>query len=233
MVVDAQTCRLAPSCEHEPVRVAQTRSAPRSPLAPMVRKAAFAVAVAASLLLLVDSTVARYQRTRLEEQEARAGAIENAAVSQLRAGVKFIAAREPGRYELGLELVNAAAARPLHVTAPAVRAYVQVGRQWTELPMSMVGERTSSVVGPSGPEVFRYRFDARPPDYARLFSRYMHVRFLSTMLVRPDGARADELFERTDSYYVYLKPADADDREILREARFDGAPPLWIAMPSH
>jgi hypothetical protein len=51
--------------------------------------------------------------------------------------------------------------------------------------------------------------------------------------VSTEGAAAGDLFERSDSYYVYLKPADADDRDILREARFEGAPPLWIAMPSH
>jgi hypothetical protein len=132
-----------------------------------------------------------------------------------------------------LELVNATAAAPLKVTAPVVRAYVQVGRQWTELPMSPVVERGSSVVPIAGPEVFRYRFEARTADYARLFSRYMHVRFVSTMLVSTEAAAAGDLFERSDSYYVYLKPADADDRDILREARFEGAPPLWIAMPSH
>ena len=53
------------------------------------------------------------------------------------------------------------------------------------------------------------------------------------MLISPNSAPSDELFERTDSYYVYLKPWDADDRDIKREVKFDGAPPLWIAMPPH
>ena len=214
------------------VRV-EPRPALGAPLQAIARKAAFAIAVAASFVLLADSMAARYQRHRLEQEAARAGALETAALSQLRANVRFIAPMSSGGYELGLELANAAAAAPLKVTAPAVRAYVQVGRQWTELPMSPVVERGSSVVTIAGPEVFRYRFEARTPDYARLFSRYMHVRFLSTMLVGAEGAAPAELFERSDSYYVYLKPADADDRDILREARFEGVPPLWIAMPSH
>jgi len=172
-----------------PVRVAP-RPALGAPLQAMVRKAAFAVAVATSFVLLADSMAARYQRHRLEQEAARAGALETAALSQLRANVKFIASTSSGAYELGLELVNATAALPLRVTAPAVRAYVQVGRQWTELPMSPVVERGSSVVAVAAPELFRYRFEARTPDYARLFSRYMHVRFVSTMLVSADGTGA-------------------------------------------
>jgi len=39
--------------------------------------------------------------------------------------------------------------------------------------------------------------------------------------------------QRTDSYYVYLKPAHVADSEILETAKFDGAPPLWIPMPPH
>ena len=59
------------------------------------------------------------------------------------------------------------------------------------------------------------------------------VGIVNTMLISPHATPSDELFERTDSYYIYLKPYDVEDREILREARFDGAPPVWIPMPPH
>jgi hypothetical protein len=36
-------------------------------------------------------------------------------------------------------------------------------------------------------------------------------------------------FERTDSYYVFLKPWNVEDREILKTTKFDGAPPLDVA----
>ena len=44
---------------------------------------------------------------------------------------------------------------------------------------------------------------------------------------------SDELFERTDSYYIYLKPWNVTDSDILKDTKFDGAPPLWIPMPPH
>ena len=75
--------------------------------------------------------------------------------------------------------------------------------------------------------------DLTLPEYAQLLSRYMHVRFVNAMLVSPDSTPSDALFERTDSYYVYLKPWDADDCTILAEVKFDGVPPLWIPMPPH
>jgi hypothetical protein len=164
---------------------------------------------------------------------ARRSEVEAIALSQLRAGIKSITALEPGRYELTYELANASAGRAIHVLAPSLRAYVQVGRQWVEVPLQAADDRAGSVARVTGRETFSYRFEAHREDYARLFSRYMHVRIASTILVSPSATPRDDLFERNDSYYVYLKPADADDRDILREARFDGRPPLWIAMPPH
>ncbi len=117
--------------------------------------------------------------------------------------------------------------------SPSLRAYVQIGRQWIEMPSKPIEESAASVLKITGRQSYRYVFEAKPTDYAQLLPRYMHVRFVNAMLVSPNSAPSDELFERTDSYYVYLKPWDADDRDIKREVKFDGAPPLWIPMPPH
>jgi hypothetical protein len=61
----------------------------------------------------------------------------------------------------------------------------------------------------------------------------MHVRFSNVMLVSRSAEPEGDLIERTDDYYVYLKPHDADDVAILRKTRFPGKPPLWIPMPPH
>jgi hypothetical protein len=101
------------------------------------------------------------------------------------------------------------------------------------VPSRPVEESAASVLKITGRQSYRYAFEAKPVEYAQLLSRYMHVRFVNTMLVSPHSTPSDELFERTDSTYVYLKPWNVDDRDILREVRFDGAPPLWIPMPPH
>jgi len=67
-----------------------------------------------------------------------------------------------------------------------------------------------------------------------LLPYYMHVRFSNTMIVSPQSQpKKDELVERTDNYYTYLKPHEADDAAILRQLKFPGKPPLWIPMPPH
>src|SRR4030095_13635729 len=111
--------------------------------------------------------------------------------------------------------------KPIYVMSPVLRAYVQIGRQWVEVPSRPIEESAASVLKVTGRQSYRYVFEARPADYARLLSRYMHVRFVNSMLVSPHSMPGDELFERSDSYYVYLKPWDVDDRDILSELKFD------------
>ena len=200
---------------------------------PIARRLAFGGAIAFALVLLGDSLVGRYQRMVVQGRADKLAALETLALSALRADVKAIASRGNGDYELTLELWNVKGEQPIYVMSPALRAYVQVGRQWIEVPARPIEESAAEVLKITGRQSYRYVFQAKPADYARLLSRYMHVRFVNAMLVSPNSTPSDALFERTDSYYVYLKPWDADDRAILAEVKFDGAPPLWIPMPPH
>ena len=189
--------------------------------------------VAFALVLLGDSLVGRYQRMLVQERADKLAALETLALSSLRADVKTIASRGNGTYELTLELWNVKGDKPIYVMSPAVRAYVQIGRQWVEVPSKPIEESAAQVLKVTGRQSYRYVFEAKPPEYTQLLAHYMHVRFVNAMLVSPNSTPSDELFERTDSYYVYLKPWNADDRAILAEVKFDGAPPLWIPMPPH
>jgi len=200
---------------------------------PIARRLAFGGAVAFALVLLGDSLVGRYQRMVVQERADRLAALETLALSALRADVKAIVSRGNGDYELTLELWNVKGEQPIYVMSPALRAYVQVGRQWIEVPARPIEESAAQVLKITGRQSYRYAFQAKPKQYAQLLSHYMHVRFVNAMLVSPNSTPSDALFERTDSYYVYLKPWDADDRAILAEVKFDGAPPLWIPMPPH
>jgi putative ABC transport system ATP-binding protein/macrolide transport system ATP-binding/permease protein/lipoprotein-releasing system ATP-binding protein len=53
------------------------------------------------------------------------------------------------------------------------------------------------------------------------------------MLVSPSSTPSDDVFERRDNYYVYLKPFDVADEVVLKRMRFSGKPPVWIPMPPH
>ena len=53
------------------------------------------------------------------------------------------------------------------------------------------------------------------------------------MLVSPQRVPKEDVFERRDNYYVYLKPDDIADVTILKRTTFTGKLPVWIPMPPH
>ena len=53
------------------------------------------------------------------------------------------------------------------------------------------------------------------------------------MIVWGTSQPKSDLIERSDSYYVYLKPHDASDADIAKKMKFEGAAPVWIPMPPH
>jgi putative ABC transport system ATP-binding protein/macrolide transport system ATP-binding/permease protein/lipoprotein-releasing system ATP-binding protein len=123
--------------------------------------------------------------------------------------------------------------QPIYVMPPDMRAYVQVGTVWQEVPMRPADESAGGVLKIDGRQTYRYLLDARVRDFAQLLPNYMHVRFSSTMLVSPSSMPKDDVFERKDNYYLYLKPFDVDDEVVLKRMRFSGKPPVWIPMPAH
>ncbi|MCE9566924.1 MAG: hypothetical protein K8U57_33390 [Planctomycetes bacterium] len=56
---------------------------------------------------------------------------------------------------------------------------------------------------------------------------------MATLLLARSREPSEDIFERADDYYVYLKPHGADDAEIARRNKWGTKPPLWIPMPSH
>ena len=138
-----------------------------------------------------------------------------------------------GRYELTTYLQNVGGGQPIYVMSPDLRAYVQVGSVWQEVPLTLTDASASGVLKIEDRQTYRYVFDARVANFTQLLPNYMHVRFSGTMLISPSGAPKDDVFERKDNYYVYLKPFDVADEVVLKRMRFSGRPPVWIPMPPH
>lgn len=184
-------------------------------------------------ILLADFGVDKYQKMRVREREARIAALQYLALNSLRGDVQSVADLGDGRYELTTYLQNVGGGPPIYVMSPDLRAYVQVKTVWQEVPMKPIDDSAGGVVKIEGRQTYRYLFDARVRDYAQLLPNYMHVRFSGTMLVSPSSTPSDDVFERKDNYYVYLKPFDIADEVVLKRMRFSGKPPVWIPMPPH
>ncbi len=156
------------------------------------------------------------------------------AFTRLQSEIASIADLGGGRYELALSLSNPSGKeQPLYVMAPDMRAYIQIGKVWQELPLRPAEDSVSGVVKIDGTHTYRYAFEARLGGFTQLLPNYMHIRFSDTMLVSPSSMPQTDLFERKDNYYVYLKPFDVSDEVILKRIKFAGKPPTWIPMPPH
>jgi ABC-type lipoprotein export system ATPase subunit len=205
------------------------------PATGFVRTLAGGVAWAAVVVLAAlaaDHVIARKQRSAIEGAEAARREVREAALFAMRADIDDIT-YGPGRdYRLTLFVQNLDPERELSVMAPEVRAYVQVGAEWREVPLRPADDqegRTVKLTG--GRHTFAYRFTADIAGFEELLPGYMHVRFKSAALVGrgPDAAP----WERADDFYIYLKPHGADDAAILRKTPYPGRPPVWIPMPAH
>jgi putative ABC transport system ATP-binding protein/macrolide transport system ATP-binding/permease protein/lipoprotein-releasing system ATP-binding protein len=184
-------------------------------------------------ILLVDFGLAKFQEARVRARGARIAKLAEIALSSLQGEVQSVSDLGAGRYELAVDLSNATGDEPIYVMSPDMRGYVQVGKVWQELQLKPTDDDSSGVLKIEGKHVYRYVFEARLRGFTQLLPNYMHVRFSDTMLVSPSSPPKDDVFERKDNYYVYLKPFDVADDVILRRMKFPGRPPVWIPMPPH
>jgi ABC-type lipoprotein export system ATPase subunit len=196
---------------------------------------AFAAWTAVSVLMVLglNQGTAMVQRHRIDQKQQARRALEETAMSRLRADVEDVTAGPANSFQLTLYLWNVAGDPPIYVMAPSVRAYVQVGPMWQEVPLHSADGHDGQVLKVAGKQAYRYLFEPDVKTFEQLLPGYMHVRFSNTMLVSQRSDPGDDLVERADNYYVYLKPRDADDAAILRKMKFPGKPPLWIPMPPH
>jgi hypothetical protein len=173
------------------------------------------------------------KRAQLRTTSRQMAVLQATALNSLRAEIRSIADLGDGQYELTLALSNNYEGHPIFVMSPEMRGYVQVGKIWQEVPLKPDGKSASGVLKIETERIYRYLFEARVRDFTQLFPNYMHVRFSDTMLVGLNGTPKDDVFERRDNYYVYLKPFDVADGTVLKRMKFAGKPPVWIPMPPH
>lgn len=185
-----------------------------------------------SVIYVANLAVASYQQSVINAQLDRKQALEDLAMEDLKAGVKDICMTDGG-YELDLFLRNSKSDKPMFVMTPVVRVFVQQGNSWLETALDSVDKPTAAVAQISSERVFRYRLKPNVPGYAQLIPYYMHVRITNDLLVSPSSLPKDDLIERNDSYYVYLKPHNISDEVIAKKLKFAGTPPVYMPMPPH
>ena len=191
------------------------------------------VAVIFAGILLVNFAVAQYQELQVRERGARLAKLAELALTSLQGEVQSVSDLGDGRYQLAVSLSNVRGDQPIYVMSPDMRAFVQVGKIWQEVPLTPTDDGDGGVLKIEGNHIYRYAFEVRVRNFTQLLPNYMHVRFADTMLVSASSTPKDDVFERKDNYYVYLKPFDVADDTVLKRTKFAGKPPVWIPMPPH
>src|SRR5262249_19066341 len=152
------------------------------------------------------------------------------ALQQLRADLEDVTYRPEGDYEICVYLQNFDAQKPFYVLGPSVRVFVQSNRSWQEMPARPVGFSQSTVHEVTNKEVFRVAFRANLDRYDELLKGYMHMRITNVMVVSENAEPTEGLFQRTDDYYVYLKPQQLSEDEVRKRNGWrEGAlVPRWM-----
>ncbi|MBX9721961.1 MAG: ABC transporter ATP-binding protein [Candidatus Obscuribacterales bacterium] len=186
-----------------------------------------------AIICFVNFAVAEFERHLLNEQTDARQALEDMAMTGLRAEVKDVTLGAGRSYDVSIYLRNTLGTKPIYVLTPTLRGFVQVGSTWQEVPLKPANTSSQRVLKITGEQVYHYNFEPDVSDFTQLLPYYMHIRLTNEMLVSGSSQPKSDLIERSDSYYIYLKPHDVSDDAILKKMKFQGKPPVWIPMPPH
>jgi hypothetical protein len=111
--------------------------------------------------------------------------------------------------------------------------FEQSGLTWREVPSHAPNGAAPGVVKVTDRQAYETVFEPNLKDWTQLIPGYMHIRFESSSLISQRSEPEDDIVDRTDRTYVYLKPHGADDEAIRKRMKYPSPPPVYIPMPPH
>ena len=186
------------------------------------------------LAFALDYAIGRYQQYRMTQQRLAALKLEHVAYQGLYVELVKVA-YEPDQksYRVTMKMTNVEPGRPIYVMQGPVRVFEQSGLAWKEVPARAPNGEGTRVIKLTSPYTYETVFEPNLKDWTELMPGYMHIRFESVSLISERSDPDDDIVERTDRYYVYLKPHGADDEAIRKRMKLQGDPPLYMPMPPH
>lgn len=193
-----------------------------------------AAAALVAVAFAVDFAVGRYQQYRLEQKRSAELRLRHAAFQGMFLEVVNVA-YEPDQksYRLSMKFTNNQRGRPLYVMRSPVRVFEQLALSWKEVPSQNRDREAARVIKLTDSYTFETVFEPNLQEWTELVPGYMHIRFENSSLVSERSDPDDDIIDRTDRYYVYLKPHGADDEAIRKQMKIRGSPPVYMPMPPH
>jgi hypothetical protein len=190
--------------------------------------------VLAALALTVDQGIGWYQNQRLEQKRLASLQLHHAAFAGLIVELVKVAYEPDGQsYRVTMAMKNLDPEHPIYVMLSPVRVFAQSGFAWKEVPARATSGQAAGVVRLTDRHVYDTVFEPNLKDWTELMPGYMHIRLENNRLISPRSEPDDDIVERNDRYYVYLKPHGADDAAIRKRMKYPGEPPVYIPMPPH
>lgn len=177
-----------------------------------------------------------YQQTRLlTEKAAYKKKIEQLAWYSLRGEVKEVSYRK-NLYRIVLKFENAFPEDEMYIMLPQVRCLVQVGTQWKEVPVHEPDAKSADtgVIKLEGVKIIERLIEVPFKNYEEVLPGYMHVRLNTVSYVSSNAVSPDDIVEKNEDFYIYLKPYNADLGKMAKNYTFtDNDIPIFIPMPPH
>jgi hypothetical protein len=192
----------------------------------------FSALMVGTTVLALDQGVGWYQSSRWEQKRLADLKLQHAAYAGLNVDVLKVAYEPDQRsYRLTMAMTNLDPMQPLYVMLSPVRVFAQSGLMWKEVPARAAD--ATRMVRLTGRHVYETIFEPNLEDWTELMPGYMHIRFENNRLISQRSEPDDDIVERNDRTYVYLKPHGADDEAIRKAMKYPGTPPIYIPMPPH
>lgn len=187
-------------------------------------------------LAVTDILVGRYQQGFIDQKREQRAKLEKMTWYYLRADIVDTAYTPDGRYRFTFYMENVFPEYDMYAMVPAVRAFIQVGPQWKEVPAREAPDskvRSGTVIKLTERVMYEAVVDFTEKDYVELLPGFMHVKFENTIYASDEAQPKDEVIERGDAYFIHLRPIGVSDEELSRLNQFPGKVPNFITMPPH
>lgn len=204
-----------------------------------MRKKRYKVIIAIGIIFVsiiaVDYIVGYKQAKLLQEKAALKKKMELLAWYNLRSDIKEVT-YSGDKYKVTLRYENAFPEEELYIMTPAVRCLVQVGTYWKEVPVHDVGAKPveTSVFKLENTFLLDKLIEVPFKNFEEVLPGYMHVRINSISYVSSNTISKEDIAEKDEDFYIYLKPYYTNDKEMAKKYKFtDNVIPIFIPMPPH
>ncbi len=198
-------------------------------------KIAFVIFLIVLVVWAADYIVGYKQDKLLQERAAHKKKLELLAWQVLRSQIEDVTYKG-NKYKIAITYENPFPDEEIYVMVPTIRALVQVGTYWKEVPIHDLPGRSTE------PEVVRLTdkmtveklVEVPFRNFEQVLPGYIHMRVNAVSYVLADSISKEDVVEKNEDFYIYLKPYYADDKKMAKNYSFtNNVVPVWIPMPPH